>query len=178
MPRKNAEHDARLVLRLPRGMHAALKWTAEHDKLPLSDWVRNILNKNCYDIEIHDAARPPQEVLMSHRGTTVHTVMLQQIDGRPLTKDAERWRGRREDKTMKLRSYTDVNGDSHLGSLPPGSAFDTDRQDMILDRREARRELTTWFNRWGRQGKTLRLDGKELRLAQRLLASLGDFDAP
>ena len=177
MPRKNAEHDARLVLRLPRGMHAALKWTAKHDKLPLSDWVRNTLNKNCYSIEIHDATRPPQEVLISRRWTHA-SGQWHAIDERPLTKEAVRWPGKREDKTMKLRSYTDVNGDSHLGSLPADSAFDTDRQDMILDRREARRELTTWFNRWGRQGKTLRLDGKELRLAQRLLASLGDFDAP
>ena len=168
MPRMNGEHDSRLVLRLPRAMHEALKWTAKYDRSSLSDWVRNTLNKNCYDIEIHDATRPPQEVLMSHRG--------HRIDGRPLTKEAERWQGRREDKTMKLRSYVDMDGNHHLGSLPPGSAFDKDRQDLIMDRGEARRELTTWLNRWGRQGKTLRLDGKELRLAQRLLASLGDFD--
>ena len=54
-----------------------------------------------------------------------------------------------------------------------------DRQDVIMARGEARRELTTWLNRWGRQGKTLRLNGKELRLAQRLLASFDDdFDDP
>ena len=168
MPRKNAEHDARLVLRLPRAMHAALKWTAQYDKQPLSDWVRNTLNKNCYGIAIHNATRPPQEVLMSHRG--------HRIDGRPLTKEAERWQGRREDKTMRLRSYVDGDGNKHIGSLPSGWDFDKDRQDLIIDRREARRELTTWLNRWGRTGKTLRMTGKELRLAQRLLASFDDFD--
>ena len=77
---------------------------------------------------------------------------------------------------MTIPAYTDVRGNTHLGSLPPDSAFDKDRQDMIIDRCEARRELTTWLNRWGRQGKTLRMDGRELRLAQRLLASFDDFD--
>ena len=184
MPRMNGEHDSRLVLRLPRAMHEALKWTAKHDKQPLSDWVRGVLQTRCYSFQAY-AGRATEELIedeSSRRGKTIAT--------RPATGLGERtgsgphwynglhWRGGRKDQTMTLRSYTDVNGDNHLGSLPPGSAFDKDRQDLIMDRGEARRELTTWLNRWGRQGKTLRLNGKELRLAQRLLASLGDLDAP
>ena len=184
MPRMNAEHDARLVLRLPLAMFEALKWTAKHDKLPLSDWVRGVLQTRCYGFRAY-SDQATEELIedgSSRRGKIVAT--------RPATGLAESgdsglhwynwlaWRGGRKDRTTTLRSYSDMEGNKHLGSLPPGSAFDTDRQDMILDRREARRELTTWLNRWGRQGKTLRLNGKELRLAQRLLASFDDFDAP
>ena len=188
MPRQNAEHDARLVLRLPKGMLEALRWTAKHDKLPLSDWVRNHLQKHCYSLRAYSDEETEQLIdsASSYRGRTVAT--------RPATGLAESgdngphrggpfcwysglaWNGGRKDKTMTLRSYTDREGNKHLGSLPPTWAWDTDRQDLFMDRREARRELTTWLNRWGRQGKTLRLGGKELRLVQRLLASFDDFD--
>ena len=176
MPRKNAEHDARLVLRLPKAMLEALRWTSKVDKLPLSDWVRGVLQTRCYSLRAYGGEATEQLIENeSTRGgrvvaTRPETGLGESIDGWFW------WKGQRRDKTMTLRSYTDVNGDSHLGSLPADSAFDQDRQDMILDRREARRELTTWLNRWGREGKTLRLDGKELRLAQRLLASFDDFD--
>ena len=184
MPRIHGEHDSRLVLRLPRTMHEALKWTAKYDRSSLSDWVRSVLQTRCYSLRAY-ADQETEQLIdseSSYRGKTVATRpatgLAESGDSGPHWAGAFCWNGGRKDRTMTLRSYTDVNGDSHLGSLPADSAFDTDRQDMILDRREARRELTTWLNRWGRQGRTLRLDGKELRLAQRLLASLGDFDAP
>ena len=184
MPRIHGEHDARLVLRLPKAMLEALRWTAKHDQQPLSDWVRSVLQTRCYGFRAYSNHETEQliEDGSSRRGKTIATRpatgLAESGDSGPHWCSWLAWRGGRKDRTMKLRSYTDVNGDSHLGSLPPGSAFDTDRQDLILDRREARRELTTWLNRWGRSGKTLRMNGKELRLAQRLLASLGDFDAP
>ena len=171
MPRKHGEHDARLVLRLPRGMLEALKWTAQLDKLPLSDWVRGVLQARCHSLYTH--ADKWTEVLIDHESSRV----LKTVATRPATGVGDlAWKGGRKDRTMALRSYVDVNGDKHLGSLPRDSAFDKDRQDLNLDRREARRELTTWLNRWGREGKTCRMDGKELRLAQRLLASFDDWD--
>ena len=176
MPRKNAMHDARLVLRLPRAMLEALRWTSKHDQLPLSDFVRNTLQTRCYTL--HACTGLPSEELIESESTRGGRV----VATRPPTGLAESddgwfcWNGGRKDKTMTLRSYTDVKGNNHLGSLPPDSAFDKDRQDVIMARGEARRELTTWLNRWGRQGKTLRLNGKELGLAQRLLASFDDFD--
>ena len=180
MPRRNGEHDSRLVLRLPRAMHEALKWTAKYDKQPLSDWVRSVLQEKCYSLCAYtDEASEQLIEESSRRGRTVArrpATGLGKSTGSGPHWSGLHWRGGRKDRTMTLRSYTDMDGNHHLGSLPPGSAFDKDRQDLIMDRGEARRELTTFLNRWGRQGKTLRLDGKELRLAQRLLASLGDFD--
>ena len=171
MPRKNAMHDGRLVLRLPGEMLEALRWTSKYDKQPLSDWVRSVLQTRCYSLRAY--ADQASEELVDH-GKTVAT---REATGLAESDDGWFcWNGGRKDKTMTLRSYTDVKGNSHLGSLPPDSAFDKDRQDVFMDRGEARRELTTWLNRWGRQGKTLRLNGKELGLAQRLLASFDDFD--
>ena len=71
---------------------------------------------------------------------------------------------------MKLRRYTDLDGGKHLGSLP-AMGGDQVQQDFDIDRAELRRELRTWLNRWGREGKTLRLLDEELRLARRLMAA-------
>ena len=177
MPRKNAEHGARLVLRLPREMFEALKWTAKVDRQPLSDWVRNVLQEKCYTLTAD--ADEETEQLVENQSTRGGRVVATRPETGLASESADGWfcwNGGRKDRTLTLPSYVDVDGNTHVGSLPPNSAFDKDRQDMILDRREARRELRTWLNRWARQGKTLRLNGKELRLAQRLLASFDDFD--
>ena len=179
---QNAEHDARLVLRLPLAMLEALKWTSKVDKLPLSDWVRNILQEHCYSLSAYGNEETEKLIEGDWRRDVV-------VATRPATGLAERgdkdhwsgraslsWKGGRKDPKKTLRSYTGLTGEHHLGSLPADLDFDKDRQDMILDRREARRELTTWLNRWGREGKTLRMNGKELRLVQRLLASFDEFD--
>ena len=177
MPRKNAMHDSRLVLRLPRAMLEALRWTSKYDKQPLSDWVRSVLQEKCYSLRAY--ADQASEQLVDH-GKTVATRQAtglgESTGSGPDWYSGLHWNGGRRDRNMTLRSYIDADGNSHLGSLPPDSAFDKDRQDVFMDRGEARRELTTWLNRWGRQGKTLRLNGKELGLAQRLLASFDDFD--
>ena len=184
MPRQNAEHDARLVLRLPRAMHEALKWTAAHDRLSLSDWVRGVLQERCYSLRAY-TNRATEELIeseSSRRGRTVATRpatgLGKSTGSGPDWLSGLHWNGGRKDRSMTLRVYRDPDGNKHLGSLPPGSAFDKDRQDLIMDRGEARRELTTWLNRWGRQGKTLRLNGKELGLAQRLLASFDEDPDP
>ena len=175
MPRKNPEHDHRMIVRLPRAMHEALKWTAKNDKQPLSDWVRSKLQMHCYSLRAY-SNEATEELIESESSRHGKAVATRPATGLAESNSGLHWNGGRKDRTMTIRSYTDVRGNKHLGSLPPDSAFDKDRQDLIIERGEARRELTTWLNRWARAGKTLRMTGKELRLAQRLLASFDDFD--
>ena len=83
MPRMNGEHDSRLVLRLPRAMHEALKWTAKHDKQPLSDWVRGVLQTRCYSFQAY-AGRATEELIedeSSRRGKTIATASSTRATG-------------------------------------------------------------------------------------------------
>ena len=178
MPRIHGEHDARLVLRLPRAMHAALKWTAQYDKLPLSDWVRNVLQTRCYSLRAYGGEATEQLIENeSTRGgrvvaTRPETGLGESIDGWFW------WNGGRRDKTVTLPSYADGDGNKHLGSLPSGWAFDKDRQDLIMDRGEARRELTTWLNRWGPPGQDPSVEWEGIGLGERLLASFDEDPDP
>ncbi len=166
MPKQKAEHLGRLEVRLPKAMLYALKWTAEHDRLPLSDWVRKALNENCYSVSRHDGARPPYEVLM--QGMWKKGAGL--VDSRPLKPGTNKWIGERQNKTKNIRVYTDIDGNEHFGQLPdePGEQM---KQDMMMDREQARRELRTWKNKWGRELKTNVLTDKQARLLDRLLAT-------
>ena len=171
MPRQNPEHDSRLVVRLPAAMQDALKWTAEHDRLPLSDWVRNVLLERCLSIRVcHD-----REVLTDrtdHRG--VRKLASRECTGNSIFEPWV-WRGGRKAEKTKVRVYTDMEGIKHEGSLPPGMEDEQFHQDFFMDRADARRELRTWLNRWGRPSKTSRLLGEEPRLAERLLASFDRY---
>ena len=172
MPKKNPEHNSRLETRLSKNMLHALKWTAEHDRLPLSDWVRKVLNENCYSVSISPWQDPPEERL-EQSGKRRH---LQEIlDWRPLKSDAGQWQGERQDKTKKLRIYIDMDGNQHIGNLPE-DPHEKMNQDMMMDRQQARRELRTWKNKWARELKTNCLNGEQQRLLDRLLATF-DRDA-
>ena len=48
MPKRNAEHAARLEIRLDPGFKQALADTAAHDGEPLSDWIRAQLNEKTF----------------------------------------------------------------------------------------------------------------------------------
>lgn len=171
MPRQNPEHDGRLVVRLPAAMQDALKWTAEHDRLPLSDWVRNVLQEQCLSIRVwHD-----REVLTDRTDHRGDRKLASRKSAGKYIHGPWVWRGRRKAEKTKMRVYTDLQGKEHIGGLPPGMEDEQYHQDYFMDRAEARRELRTWLNRWGRPGKTQRLFPKERQLAQRLLASFDRY---
>ena len=148
MPRINPEHDARLCFRLPEGMLRALRWTAEYDRLPLSDWTRIELNKRCFGITKHQL--PNLEVLY-----VTQRRRRWAVDGRPLTNQAMHWHGERTDAPND-RQYVDGDGNRLDGHYDSKRIIAKDDQDFFMERAEARRELRTWLNRWTRKGRRRR----------------------
>ena len=160
MPRKNPEHGGRFEIRLPKAMLHAMRWTAEHAGLPVSDWARNVLNDQTYGVNQHKSIEYLVEDFASP------------IAERPAdSSTAGPWRGKKRDKTKTIRIHKDMDGRTIVGSLPPGLEHEQRRQDFEFDRAEARSELRTWLNKYGRDGKTLRLSGQQQRMARKLLAT-------
>ena len=79
-------------------------------------------------------------------------------------------RGRRDKNSGLYALYTDIDGNE--STVAPVDPYTKMEQDMLLERREARQELRTWINRWGRvSNKTNVLTTEQARLASRLLAT-------
>lgn len=170
MPKRNPEHEARLEIRLPRAMLKALKWTAEHDRLPLSAWIRDALNRRCYSIQRdHDYQYKDTGRERLGFGKHAHDRLAERA--RSDDDDLE-WIGERRRTSTEIRTYTGIDGDSYAGSLPDkeGGKDQQLEQDFWIDRGKARTELRNWMHRWGRERKTLRLHDDELRLVRKLLA--------
>ena len=179
MPKKNPEHDARVEIRLPSAMLAAMRCSAEVDQLPLAAWIRDAIQRRTFSYmlvgggsrasatagDFTRARNAPKEA-----GTTGRSAF-----GRGRLPAGMSWRGGREaERAMTLRTYADYSGNQHIGHAPDG---DQDRQDLFIDRQKARTELRNWLHRWGREGKTMRLKADELRLVDKLLAKF-DQDHP
>ena len=169
MPKKNPEHGARVEIRLPEAMLKAMRWTAEHDKLPLSGWIRDALNRRTFTLR-RDYRFTSRECLV--RGATGGIVIAE----RPPS-DSLEWSGNRRHNKIEVPIYHDYDGNPHAGGLPLGKGNKMS-QDLWMDRAKARTELRNWMHRWGIEGKTCRMKGEELRLAHKLLAKFDQDPDP
>ena len=165
MPRRNPEHDASLLLRLPSGLKTAIAWTAQYDRLSVAEWIRQTINARCFSVTQWGALE--QTLHSSERTYDV-------VDKRTLRSGAARkgmqaiWRGGRNRDSH--RRYHDLDGEERArADIDPDEAF---QQDIVMNRAQARQEIRAWLTRWRTAGRRAGcLDEKQERLAQRLLAT-------
>ena len=162
MPKYCPENDCRMEIRLPEAMLYALKWTAKYDRLPLSDWVRNTLNEHCYSVHFYpNPIGQSSEVLMQEPRRRPSKF----VDSRPLEEGSLRWVGARKCRKDETENYVDMDRNQAQ------DAWEKVVQDHLMGREQARRELRTFKNKWGRVLKTSVLRSEQARLLDKLLAT-------